>query len=313
MQVEKEQRKKRVAEEELEVGEERENKRLKQLPQADGWTEEIWRLVNFEPSGVAVEMRKWIEECDPALLLFDVEEHNTSISNEGKESEIFTEILSVTRYACAHHYATRLDKDGGIAELDVDEMKSDIALCDGVCSLIILHTIADLWFYLPGVYYGSYQIQLLFNVLRWHLTKKQRKSNSEIAALLARMMELGAGVARKEIITVPLQCHNLLAVMYYSNLSLVLRNRACTRDVKHPTFGFSDIVRANLFPEELPYRSVRDTILPRDANKERDLIVNLFNEYLVTRSTPEKLTPQPLRMVKEYHYCVKSESEYLRI
>jgi hypothetical protein len=140
---------------------------------------------------------------------------------------------------------------------DEKDLENDKNLFGDICPLPIAHTIAEYWQHSPGVCYGSYETELLFFVLDFHIKSNGIRRDS----ILIRLMELAEFyrtgkvkyLSYYNLKAIPYYAKNLLATMSYDNLKLLkLRDgfyELITEDIKSE-YGFADIVACNIITEE---------------------------------------------------------------
>lgn len=141
---------------------------------------------------------------------------------------------------------------------DPDVFLHDVNLFADICPIPIVHCIACYWSLFPGVCYYSYEQRLLFFVLDAYL-KKSRENESKRPLVLIRMMEIANfyhGCKQPlTLVSIPDYAKNMLAVMDYSNLSLIPDHVPLItihgQSIKD-RFGFDTIVQQNLLPGKTP-------------------------------------------------------------
>jgi hypothetical protein len=256
-------------------------------------------LRSQEDSHCGQELRDWIEECDRNLLHCGDKEWQAIYGWGGQlvgKKLIGDQCNCLDYYELPMEYLKRKElKDAGKSlPLDVKLLEQDLVLCAGICSLHTMHLLSITWFRSPGVCYYSYEQQLLFHVLRFHLNKLNNVVHHQ-APLLARMMEIGLynGWTRRQqkspLLNVPQDCQTLLAAMYYSNVPLMekqdekcpTRYRLATEDIK-TRLGFCHLAANALFPSRGDCWG-KDP-LEEPTNHARQDIVDTFDNYLKKRS-----------------------------
>lgn len=286
--------KKRVAEAELAEDVEREQKRTKLEPEVEQlldatlveWTE-LEQLVNVTKAECEKEMSDWFDACDPAILHHQQPDEPALYGWGGQA--VGTDFIKEH----AENYL-KCSSAENMKQLGLDHT---LAKSVGT-GLHIIRAIAHEWARQPGCCYGSYELQLLFHVLRHHAKAKQ--AEHLLLPLLARMLEFASQAAPHTLKTVPEFGKTLVATVFYSNLALLClhtshdfrRFALCTGNIKEQ-YGFYEIVAATLFKKEAQSAS-RSKSLILAAEKARDLVIVDFECYLATRSASHKMLPRPL-------------------
>lgn len=272
--------KKRLAEEP--VDEERETKCVKLDP-------ELAQLVVATKEECEKEMREWMDACDPGIF--------PSLYGWGLQNVAAKFIEN-----CAQNYIA------GCGEVNIKELAADHALAKSVgTGLHIIHAIAHEWARRPWICYGSYELQVLFHVLRHHIKKNNAEHHME--RLLVRMMEIGENVAPHTLREVPGYAMTLVATMFYTNLHLLHPDedqyfRLCTENIKGD-HGFFEIIASNLVPDEKNTFS-RSKSLIKAAQAAYQFMANHLNDYMNTPGGVKHHTPRAMRVTSELAYTITS-------
>jgi hypothetical protein len=333
MQAEHEVEKKRAPEEALE--DDRAQKRVK--CNDDDKDEVVWptgSILGASLEQCQQEMRAWIDACDPKLLGAKRQEVKGEFTMGTQEAGEY--IIANHSKNCRERYelvsATATDTDTAI---DRAQLARDVALCQGICSVHTLHTIARLWFDSCQRDFTTAVLSVLFHCLRHHL-ELHRDADQRRLPLLVRLMELGSChfLDGKLMTTVPTRAKGLLAAMHYKNIALVRRNdahlvktlgvsldeaaamseyRITCREFLSDEYGFCDLLRGHFFPAE--HTPIGDDPLQPVALKARDKIVDAVDRWMVNRKYigAENTVPRDtLFIVLKRVYAPVDEREYLQ-
>ena len=279
---------KRVAEEDqLEVEEEREVKRKHTLSPI----EKLEVITKEEVEALATE---WFNGCDPSILF----RPNGSKAAYGWGYHPVPFQLIKAMVNCSPFYTRE-----GEAELEKDEK-----LFDGIAPLHVIHAIAKRWWEHPWVCYGSYELSVLFHVLRHYILP------GRMGPIITRLLQLthhysehgDIGWEVKPMVGVPYYAKHLVKVMFYSNLALLVETpdgfQLITEDIKNKELGFRDVVRSNLFPEMPISRGEPESFI-NAVDAAGKLIIDSCNTQLAINNVIE-LEPKPLKIVTSLHYDV---------
>lgn len=201
---------------------------------------------------------------------------------------------------------------------DCPETKEkDLKLFSQICPLPIAHAIARCWSFRPGVCYGSYEQRFLFFVLDFYIKKFAEKKRSLI---LVRLMEIAHYYGEEEeiylsdyhsVLKVPEFAETILAVMSYSNLTLIHPEtpllKITTQHIKDE-FGFDTIAQQSLFPGQ---PSITNPTLFLSLEMAKSRAIETFNELLTCRHMDgyiiEYIKPVELKL----HHKQVTENVYL--
>ncbi len=328
MQAEHEMEKKRAPEEALE--DDRAQKRVKCATEVV--VDPLDAILEASLEQCQQEMRAWIDACDTKLLGAKRQEVKGDFAMGTQEAGEY--IIANHSKNCRERYeqvsATATDP-----AIDRALLARDVALCQGICSVHTLHTIARLWFDSCQRDFTTAVLSVLFHCLRHHL-ELHRDADQRRLPLLVRLMELGNChfLDGELMTTVPTRAKGLLAAMYYKNIALVRRNdahlvktlgvsleeaaamseyRITCREFLSDKYGFCDLLRGHFFPAE--HTPIGDDPLQPVALQARDKIVDAVDRWLVGRKyfgADKPLARDTLFIVLKRVYASVDEREYLQ-
>jgi hypothetical protein len=236
------------------------------------------------------ELRCWIAECDSSLL---------STTTTGESNENHLTVSSVVQYlfrglsnAHMEYYCHASDRTINHARLS-----SDLALCEGVCPLHIMHLMAHTQ-YIGNRAFGSAILSVLAHCLRFHLEHHPHGDNRTLP-LLARIMTLGqqSHDDNQSLERVPHWAEALVASMYYSNIAFLQHTRhrglAVSTENLLGVSGFAELVHTNLFAGH-PSLKCDDTDFVQTTLVARDWIINAVNKWLTLCDDESILLSEPL-------------------